>query len=193
MLDDFRLSEAKLHAGDPRTDVADMLPEVPSALTEKVSVGELVIDGVELAAISEAFGRPVAVDWLRISALDEVFRPEGAKIEADISIGQGRSKLQGQLALDETGWILDAEIDANDVPLDGFPALLGVDGTWRGRLDGSGAGTARLLAGQRRVQCDHRGPMGSRWPGVRACTGRALREHGPTGMAPHSWCSPGIP
>ena len=138
VLDDFRLSEAKLHAGDPRTDVAGMLPEVPSALTEKVSVGELVIDGVELAAISEAFGRSVAVDWLRISALDEVFRPEGAEIEADISIGQGRSRLQGQLALDETGWILNAEIGANDVPLDGFPALLGVDGTWRGRLDGSG-------------------------------------------------------
>ena len=138
VLDGFRLSEAKLHAGDPRTDVAGMLPEVPSALPENVSVGELVIDGVELATISEALGRPVAVDWLRISSLDEVFRPEGAEVEADISIGQGRSKLRGRLNLDETGWILNTEIGANDVPLDGFPALLGVDGSWRGRLDGSG-------------------------------------------------------
>ena len=143
VLDGFRLSEAKLHAGDPRKGVAGMLPEAPSALPEKVSVGELVIDGVELAAISEALGHPVAIDWLRISSLDEVFRPGGAEVEADISIGQGRSRLRGQLTLDETGWILDAEFVANDIPLDGFPVLLGAEGAGRGRLDG--AGPVRLV------------------------------------------------
>ena len=139
VLDGFRLSESKLHAGGPRSGMTGTVPAAaPAALPEEVSIGELVIDGVELATISETLGRPVTLDWLRISSLDDVFRPDGTEVQADVSIGKGRSKLQGRLNLDATGWILDAEIGANDIPLDGFPALLGADGSWRGRFGGSG-------------------------------------------------------
>ena len=138
VLDGFRLSEAKLHTGDPRADVNGVLPDVPAALPEEVSVGELVIDDVEFTTASEALGRPVAVDWLRISSLDDAFRPEGAEVQADLSVGEGRSRLQGRLNLDAAGWILNAGIDASGVPLDGLPALPGAGGSWRGRLDGSG-------------------------------------------------------
>ena len=139
VLDGFRLSEAKLHAGGPRAGMTGTVPAAtPAALPEEVSIGELVIDGVELATISETLGRPVTLDWLRISSLDDVFRPDGTEVQADVSIGKGRSRLQGRLNLDATGWILDAEIGANDIPLDGFPALLGADGSWRGRFGGSG-------------------------------------------------------
>ena len=144
VLDRFRLSDAKLHAGDPGMGVSGVLPEVPTGLPEEVSVGELVVDGIELATVSEALGHPATVDWLRISSLDGVFRPDGAEIEADLSIGNGRSRLQGRLNLDETGWILNAaKVVANDVPLDGLPAVLGTGGSWRGRLDG--AGPVRLV------------------------------------------------
>ena len=144
VLDSFHLSDAKLHAGDPGMDAAGMLPDLPAALSEDVSVGELVIDGVELASMSEALGHPVAIDLLRISSLDEVFRPEGAEVEASFTVGKGRSRLQGQLGLDDSGWILNAgEIVANDVPVDGLPALLGAGASWRGRLDG--AGPVRLV------------------------------------------------
>ena len=138
VLDDFRLSGATLRAGGAGVEAAGVLAEAPAGLPGEVSVGELVIDGVELATVSEALGRPVAVEWLRLSSLDEVFRPEGTEVEADISIGKGRSRLRGRLNFDETGWILDAGVDANDVPLDGFPALLGAEGSWRGTLDGTG-------------------------------------------------------
>ena len=139
VLDGFRLSEAKLRAGDPGMDATGVLPKVPAALPEDVSVGELVIDGVELATASEALGHRATIDWLRISSLDGVFRPEGAEIEANLSVGKGRSRLRGRVNLDESGWILNAaEIVANDVPLDGLPTLLGADGAWRGRLDGTG-------------------------------------------------------
>ena len=139
VFDSFHLSDATLHAGDTGMDVTGVLPEVPAALHEDVSVGELVIGGVELATISEALGRPVAIDSLRISSLDDLFRPEGTEIEADFTIGEGRATLQGRLDLDEAGWILDAaDVVANDVPLDGLSALLGAGGSWRGRLDGSG-------------------------------------------------------
>ena len=137
-LDDFRLSEATLRTDGPGVDAPGVLPAAPAGLPEEVSVGELVIDGVELATVSEALGRPVTIDWLRLSSLDEVFRPEGAEVEADVSLGKGRSRLRGRLDFDESGWILDAEVEANDVLLDGFPALLGVDGSWRGELDGAG-------------------------------------------------------
>ena len=144
VLDSFHLSDATFHAGDPGVGAAGVLSQVPAALPDGVSVGELVIDGVELATMSEALGRPVAIDSLRISSLDKVFRPEGAEVEADFTIGKGRSRLQGRLNLDDTGWILNAaEIVANDVPLDGLPALLGADGSWRGRL--VGAGPLRLV------------------------------------------------
>lgn len=138
VLDDFRLSGATLRAGGAGVEAAGVLAEAPAGLPGEVSVGELVIDGVEFATVSEALGRPVAVEWLRLSSLDEVFRPEGTEVEADISIGKGRSRLRGRLNFDETGWILDAGVDANDVPLDGFPALLGAEGSWRGTLDGTG-------------------------------------------------------
>ena len=144
VLDSFHLSDATFHAGDPAVDAVGLLSEVPAALPEEVSVGELVIDGVALATVSEALGRPVAIDSLRISSLDKVFRPEGAEVAADFTIGKGRSRLRGRLNLDDTGWILNAaEIVSNDVPLDGLPALLGADGSWRGRLNG--AGPVRLV------------------------------------------------
>ena len=139
VLDGLRLSEAKLHAGGPRAGMTGTVPAAtPAALPEEVSIGELVMDGVELATISETLGRPVTLDWLRISSLDDVFRPDGTEVQADVSIGEGRSRLQGRLNLDASGWILDAEIGANDIPLDGFPALLGTNGSWRGRFGGSG-------------------------------------------------------
>ena len=144
VLDRFHLSEAKLHAGDAGMDGAGVLPEMPPGLPQEVSVGELVIDDIELVTVSEALGHPATVDWLRISSLDGVFRPEGAEVEADLSIGKGRTRLHGRLNLEDTGWILNAsEIVANDVPLDGLPTLLGADGPWRGRLDGTGP--ARLV------------------------------------------------
>lgn len=144
VLDRFRLSEAKVLAGEPGVDVTDLLAEMPAALPEEMSVGELVIDGIELVTVSEALGHPATIDWLRISSLDGVFRPEGAEVEADLFIGDGRSRLRGHLNLEETGWILNAaEIVANDIPLDGLPTLLGADGSWRGRLDG--AGPAQLV------------------------------------------------
>ena len=144
VLDSFHLSDATFHAGDPGVGAAGVLSEMRAVLPEEVSVGELVIDGVELATMSEALGRPVAIDSLRISSVDKVFRPEGAEVEADFTIGKGRSRLQGRLNVDDTGWILNAaEIVANDVPLDGLPALLGADGSWRGRL--VGAGPLRLV------------------------------------------------
>ena len=144
VLDDFRLSEAKLHTGDPGVNVTGVLSKVPAALPEEVSIGELFIDGIELATVSEALGHPATIDWLRISSLDGVYRPEGAEVEADVSIGKGRFRLQGRVNLDESGWILNAaEIVARDVPLDGIPNLLGADGSWRGTLDG--AGPVRLV------------------------------------------------
>jgi len=139
VLDDFRLSEAKIHAGDPQANADSRLPDLAlGVLPKEVSVGEFVIDDVELATISEALRHPVTIDWLRISSLDDAFRPEGAEVQADASVGQGRSRLQGRLSFDATGWILDAEVSASDIPLDGIPALLGAIGSWRGSLDGSG-------------------------------------------------------
>ena len=144
VFDRFHLSEAKLHAGDPGADGTSVLPRIPAAWPEEVSVGELVIEDIELATFAEALGHPATVDQLRISSLDGVFRPEGAEVEADLSIGDGRSRLHGRLNFGDTGWILNAsEIVATDVPLDGFPTLLGADGSWRGRLDG--AGPVRLV------------------------------------------------
>ena len=138
VLDGFRLSEAKLHAGGSGAEAAGPLPDMPAALPEELSVGELVIDEIELASMSETLGRPVAIDWLRISSLDDVFRPGGAEIAADVSIGKGSTRLRGRLAVDAADWNLDAEVDASDVPLDGLPALLGAGGSWSGRLGGSG-------------------------------------------------------
>ena len=115
----------------------------PAKLPEQVSIGELVVEEVELASISETLGRPVTIDRLRISSLDDVFRPEGAEVRAEVSIGEGRSSLRGRLGFDAPDWSLDAEAGANDVPLDGLPALPGAGGSWRGRLHG--AGPVRLV------------------------------------------------
>ena len=139
VLDGFRLSEARLHEGDAgasgRGTLADILP---APLPEEITVGELVIDNVELATLSRTLGRAITVDWLRISSLEDLFRPDGAEVHLDASIGEGRSRVQGRLVLDSTSWSLDAGVRASDIPLDGLPALFGVDGASRGRLDGSG-------------------------------------------------------
>ena len=138
VLDRFRLSETKLHAGTLGEDRFGVLAEM-SALPEHVSVREFVIDDIELATVSAALGHPATVDWLRVSSLDGVFRPEGAVVEVDVSIGKGHSRLHGRVNLDDAGWILNAsEIVANDVPLDGLSTLLGADGSWQGSLNGTG-------------------------------------------------------
>ena len=138
VLDDFHLSEAKLHVGEPLTDMDGTLPEISAALPGDVSIGELVIDGVELGAVSEAAGHAVAIDWLRVASLDQALRPEGAEVEASLSVGDGRARLHGQINLDESGWILNGEVSAQEVPFEGLPALLGAGGSWRGRLGGAG-------------------------------------------------------
>ena len=138
VLDDFRLSEAKLHVGKPMLGADGVLPGVSAALPGDVSIGELVIDGVELGAMSEATGHAVAIDWLRVASLDQVLRSEGAEIEADLSVGAGRARLHGRINLDESGWILNGEVSAHEVPFEGLPALLGAGGSWRGRLGGAG-------------------------------------------------------
>ena len=143
VLDGLRMSEAKLHGDDPTANVIGVLQEVSAALPENVSVNGLAIDGIGLAALSEALGRPAVIDWLQVSSLDEAFRPEGAEIEARLSIGEGRSGIRGRLNLDEAGWVLGAEISAHDIPLEGLAAPFGVDASWRGRL--GGAGPVRLV------------------------------------------------
>ena len=137
-LGSLRLSDAKLPAGEPRTGKLDAIPAMPVALLEKIGVGELVVDRAELVTISETLGRPVTVDWLRVESLDDAFRPKGATVQADVSIGEGRSTFHGRLAVNAADWTLDTEIRASDVPIDGFPALNRFDGALRGRLDGSG-------------------------------------------------------
>ena len=138
VLDDFRLSEAKLLVGEPLVGMDGVLPEVSAALPGDVSIGELVIDGVELGAISEAAGHAVAIDWLRVASLDRALRPEGTEVEASLSVGDGRARLHGRINLDESGWILNGEVSAHEVPFEGLPALLGAGGSWRGRLGGAG-------------------------------------------------------
>lgn len=139
VLDDFHLSEATLRAGGPRAGASGAPPAMTvAALPGDVSIGTLVVGKVELATLSEALGRPVTIDWLRVSSIDEAFRAGGAEVEAHIAVGAGRCELQGRLNLDAEGWMLDSRVDARNVPLDGFPEVLGADGSWRGRLDGSG-------------------------------------------------------
>ena len=144
VLDQFHISDAKLDIGDSEVDGIRVLSEIPVALPEEVNIGELVIDDIELPTFSEALGYPTLIDRLRIASLDGIFQPVGAEVEADLSIGNGRSKLHGHLNHDDGGWILNAsEIVALDVPLDGLSTLLGTGGSWRGRLDG--AGPVRLV------------------------------------------------
>ena len=138
VFDRVRLSEAKLHAGEPREGGTGAMAAMPTGPPEGVSVGAFIVDGFELATVSETLGRPVVIEWLQIASLDDAFQPEGAAVRADISIGEGRATLRGQLALDADGWTFDAEASASGILLDGLPALYGLDGSWRGRLDGSG-------------------------------------------------------
>lgn len=138
VLDSLRLSDARLLAGEPRAGEADATPVTSVAPPEQMGVGDLLVERVELVAISRMLGRPVMIDWLRIASLDDAFRPEGAAVQAGVSIGEGRSTLHGQLALNATDWAFDTEVRAYDVSLDGFPVLDGLDGALRGRLDGSG-------------------------------------------------------
>ena len=137
-LGSLRLSNAKLFAGEPWAGGADAIPAAPAALLEKMGVGELVVDRAELVAISETLGHPVTIDRLRVEPLDDAFRPRGAAVQADVSIGEGRSTFHGRLAVNAADWTLDTEISASGVPLDGLPALDGFGGALRGRLDGSG-------------------------------------------------------
>ena len=139
VLDDVRMSDARFYHGGPSDDAAgaDGI-ETPAALAEGLDVGEFTIEKVELAAISEALGRPVAIDRLWLGSLADLFRPEGTAVKATLLIGEGRSQVDGRLSSSESGWILDASIDTEGVPLDGFAAMFGVDGQWRGALDGSG-------------------------------------------------------
>ena len=138
VLDDFRLSEAKLHVGEPLAGMDGVLPGISAALPGDVSIGELVVDGVELGAISDAAGHAVAIDWLRVASLDRALRPEGTEVEASLSVGDGRARLHGRINLDESGWILGGEVSAHEVPFEGLPTLLGAGGSWRGRLGGAG-------------------------------------------------------
>ena len=131
VLDDFRLSEAELSVGEPTAGMDGVLPG-------GVSIGELVIDDVELGAISEAAGHPVTIDRLRVASLDRALRPEGTEVEASLSVGAGRAGLQGRISLDGAAWILAGEVSADEVPFEGLPALLGASGSWRGRLGGAG-------------------------------------------------------
>ena len=138
------LRGATLPAGGPWPVVAGLLRNAPATLPEQVSVGEIVVEALGQASISETPGLPVTIiGRLRISSLDDVFRPEGAEVRAEVSIGKGRSSLRGRLGFDAPDWSLDAEVGANDVPLDGLPALPGAGGSWRGRLHG--AGPVRLV------------------------------------------------
>lgn len=138
-LDSLRSSDAKLLAGESLAGGAYAIPMmVSAALSEKVDIGELLVERVELVAISETIERPIMIDRLRIASLEDAFRPEGAAVQAGVSIGEGRTTLHGQLALDAAHWAFDTEVRAHGVPLDGFPVLDGLDGALRGRLDGSG-------------------------------------------------------
>ena len=131
VLEDFRLSEAELSIGEPIAGMDGVLPG-------DVSIGEFVIDDVELGAISEAAGHPVAIDRLRVASLDRALRPEGTEVEANLSVGAGGARLQGRISLDGAAWILNGEVSAHEVPFEGLPALLGTGGSWRGRLGGAG-------------------------------------------------------
>ena len=138
VLDSFRLSDAKLVSGEPGVDQADAMPEMLTAPLEDMGVSELVVDEVALVTLSETLGQPVTIDWLQVASLAEAFRPEGTAIRAEVSIGEGRATLRGQLTMNGTDWTLDAEIGASAVSLDGSPVPGDSNGTLRGRFNGSG-------------------------------------------------------
>ena len=137
-LDDFRLSNTTLHVSNPNVGLEDFLRGMPATLPGGVSVGELVIDGMELGALPGATGLRIAIDRLRVASLDEAFRPEGAEVEANLSVGDGHARLLGRINLGGGGWILGAEVSAKGVPLEEIRTLLGAGGSWRGQLRGTG-------------------------------------------------------
>ena len=134
VVDGLRMSDANVQAGAFGSD----LTTVPDALPKEVELGELVIESVELATLSKLLGSPVTVDRLRIASLAALLRPEGSAIEADASIGEGRSRLTGRINSDASGWILDVELDSQGVTLEGVTSFPASGGSWRGTIDGSG-------------------------------------------------------
>ena len=138
VLDGIRLTGSKLHAAEPEMGVYDTLARVSAALPGGLSVGEVVVADVELEAVSEAAGHAVAIERLRIATLDAAFRPEGTEIEANLSVAAGHIRFHGRLNLDETAWMLGAELGADGIPLGGLSALLGAGDSGRGRLGGEG-------------------------------------------------------
>ena len=170
VLDDIRISEAKLHAGGARSGVPD--PAIaPASLPEEIDLGELVVESVELAALTDRIGRPVTIDQARIESLAALFRPDGSAIEADASIGDGKYRLTGRINSDASGWILDARLDARGVPLDAFTTLGGPGGSWRGNIEGSGP--LRLVYSP--VNAAFSATAGGRWAIERAEVGHADR------------------
>ena len=180
VLDDFHLSEARLHVGEPIVGMDGTLPEVSAALPGDVSIGELVIDGVELGAVSEAAGTR-GRDRLAAS------RVAGPGVAARGGGGRSEPVRRGR---------------ARQAPRTDQSRRIGLDSQWRGqcarsavrRAPGpprrgwivarttrrSGSGAGRLFAEQRRVQHHDPGPVGDRRAGARAGT-RADRPLGGTG------------
>lgn len=139
VLGEIRMSEATVHPAESSQGAAvtDM-PARPAALADELDVGEFTIENVALAEFSDLLGRPVAVERLRLESLADLFRPEGTAVQAELSIGAGSTRVDGRVTSGAAGWILDAAVSVESVPLDGFSALFDVDGRLRGTLDGSG-------------------------------------------------------
>ena len=139
VLGELRMSEARVRAAEsPQGAAGASMSARPAALADALDVGVFTIENVELAEISDMLGRPVAVDRLRLESLADLFRPEGTAVQAELSIGEGRTRIDGRLTSGASGWILDAGVTVERVQLDGFSALFHVDRRWRGTLQGSG-------------------------------------------------------
>ena len=187
VLDDFRLSEAKLHTGDPGVNVTGVLSKVPAALPEEVSIGELFIDGIELATVSEALGHPATIDWLRISSLDGVYPARGRR-------GRGRPLHRGG-TLQPSGTRQPRRIGLDSQCCRDRRARRSARWTpesarsrWvlarkaRRRRDRCGSSTHRSTA--RSAPQPAGGGQSKDWSsGLRMSR---FSEHGPTGTAPHS-------
>ena len=139
VLGEIRMSEARVHAAESSQGAggADM-PARSAAFADELDVGVFTIESVELAKLSDLLGRPVAVERLRLDSLADLFRPEGTAVRAELSIGEGSARVDGRISYGASGWILDASVGAERVPVDGFSALFDVDRRWRGTLEGSG-------------------------------------------------------
>ena len=138
-LGEFRMSGARLVRGES-SDAAVFADTTarPADLADELGVRVFTVENVELADYSELLGRRVAIDHLRLESLADLFRPEGSAVQAELSIGEGSTRIDGRITSGASGWILDAAISSERVPLDGFSTLFDVDRRWRGTLDGSG-------------------------------------------------------